>query len=93
MSSPDVLVPTCDRRPAALAVMLPARHCGEDMLAQQRVKARYGGCAILPSGAYHMALPTKVAARAIDAPYVLPLGTEAASKPDLQPDTGVVSPP
>jgi GT2 family glycosyltransferase len=52
---------------------LPAQHCGEDVLAQQRVMARYGGCAILPSGAYHMELPTTVPARAIDAPYVLPL--------------------
>jgi hypothetical protein len=52
---------------------LPAQHCGEDVLAQQRVMARYGGCGILPSGAYHMELPTTVTARAIDAPYVLPL--------------------
>ena len=52
---------------------LPAQHCGEDVLAQQRVMARYGGCAILPSGAYHMELPTTVTARAIDAPYVLPI--------------------
>jgi GT2 family glycosyltransferase len=52
---------------------LPAHHCGEDVLAQQRVMARYGGCAILPSGAYHMELPTTITARAIDAPYVLPL--------------------
>jgi len=51
---------------------LPAQHCGEDVLAQQRVMARYGGCAIFPSGAYHMELPTTVTARAIDAPYVLP---------------------
>jgi hypothetical protein len=33
---------------------LPAQHCGEDVLAQLRVMERYGGCAILPSGAYHM---------------------------------------
>jgi GT2 family glycosyltransferase len=52
---------------------LPAQHCGEDVLAQQRVMARYGGCAIFPSGAYHMELPTTVTARAIDAPYVLPI--------------------
>jgi GT2 family glycosyltransferase len=54
---------------------LPPQHCGEDVLAQQRVMARYGGCAILPSGAYHMELPTTVTARAIDAPYVLPLSS------------------
>jgi hypothetical protein len=52
---------------------LPAQHCGEDVLAQQRLMARHGGCAILPSGAYHLELPTTVTARAIDAPYVLPL--------------------
>lgn len=55
---------------------LPAQHCGEDVLAQQRVMARFGGCAILPSGAYHMELPTTVTARAIDAPYVLPLDAD-----------------
>jgi hypothetical protein len=54
---------------------LPPQHCGEDVLAQQRLMARHGGCAILPSGAYHMELPTTVTARAIDAPYVLPLDT------------------
>jgi hypothetical protein len=54
---------------------LPAQHCGEDVLAQQRLMARHGGCAILPSGAYHLELPTTVTARAIDAPYVLPLDT------------------
>lgn len=52
---------------------LPAQHCGEDVLAQQRVMARYGGCAILPSGAYHMELSTTLTARAIDAPYMLPV--------------------
>ncbi|CAH0254975.1 hypothetical protein SRABI118_03070 [Massilia sp. Bi118] len=52
---------------------LPEQHCGEDVLAQQRVMARYGGCAILPSGAYHMELPTTVTARSVDAPYVLPI--------------------
>ena len=57
---------------------LPPQHCGEDVLAQQRVMARYGGCAILPSGAYHMELPTMVTARAIDAPYVLPLADPPA---------------
>jgi GT2 family glycosyltransferase len=57
---------------------LPPQHCGEDVLAQQRVMARFGGCAILPSGAYHMELPTTVTARAVDAPYVLPLDAPPA---------------
>jgi GT2 family glycosyltransferase len=50
---------------------LPAEHCGEDVLAQLRVMERYGGCGILPSGAYHMELPTTIAARAVDAPKAL----------------------
>lgn len=51
---------------------LPAEHCGEDVLAQLRVMRRFGGCGMIPSGAYHMELPTTIAARDIDAPQVLP---------------------
>lgn len=50
---------------------LPAEHCGEDVLAQQRVMAAYGGCGLLPSGAFHQQLPTTVPRRECDAPYVL----------------------
>lgn len=50
---------------------LPAAHCGEDVLAQLRVMERYGGCGILPSGAYHMELPTTVTTREVDAPHCL----------------------
>lgn len=50
---------------------LPAEHCGEDVLAQLRVMERFGGCAIIPSGAYHMELPTTIAVREVDAPKVL----------------------
>jgi len=50
---------------------LPGEHCGEDVLAQLRVMERFGGCGILPSGAYHMELPTTVSAREVDAPLVL----------------------
>ncbi len=46
---------------------LPRDHCGEDVLAQLRVMARDGGCAIFPSGAYHMELPTTVQEREVDA--------------------------
>ncbi len=52
---------------------LPAAHCGEDVLAQLRVMAKYGGCGILPSGAYHLELPTTVTDRRINAPFVLEL--------------------
>ena len=52
---------------------LPPNHCGEDVLAQQRVMGRYGGCGLLPSGVYHQALPTTVIDRHLDAPQLLPL--------------------
>lgn len=52
---------------------LPEEHCGEDALVQLRVMARFGGCALIPSGAYHMELPTTVLAREVDAPKVLPI--------------------
>jgi GT2 family glycosyltransferase len=57
---------------------LPAEHCGEDVLAQLRVMARDGGCGIIPSGAYHMELPTTVVGREVDAPKLL-LAQEAAA--------------
>lgn len=50
---------------------LPPQHAGEDVLAQLRVMERYGGCGIIPSGAYHMELPTTVTERRVDAPHVL----------------------
>jgi glycosyltransferase involved in cell wall biosynthesis len=50
---------------------LPAEHCGEDVLAQLRVMARFGGAGLMPSGAYHQELPTTVARRECDAPFVL----------------------
>jgi GT2 family glycosyltransferase len=52
---------------------LPADHCGEDVLAQLRVMAAYGGCGVLPTGAFHQQLPTTVPDRAHDAPYLLPV--------------------
>lgn len=50
---------------------LPAEHAGEDVLAQLRVMARFGGCGIFPSGVYHQELPTTVPHRDADAPRVL----------------------
>jgi GT2 family glycosyltransferase len=57
---------------------LPAMHCGEDVLAQLRVMARSGGCGMLPSGAYHLELPTTVGDRQVDAPFVLPRAVDVA---------------
>lgn len=53
---------------------LPINHCGEDVLAQLRVMARFGGCGLLPSGVYHQELPTTLADRSVDAPKYLDLG-------------------
>jgi GT2 family glycosyltransferase len=50
---------------------LPQQHCGEDVLAQLRVMAQFGGCGLLPSGVYHQELPTTVVDRSINAPRVL----------------------
>lgn len=52
---------------------LPANHCGEDVLAQQRVMAAYGGLGVLPSGVYHQELPTTVPDRQHNAPRILNL--------------------
>ncbi|MCY7275529.1 MAG: hypothetical protein LH702_17765 [Phormidesmis sp. CAN_BIN44] len=52
---------------------LPANHCGEDVLAQQRVMSRYGGCGLIPSGVYHQELETTIHDRTINAPVVLSL--------------------
>jgi glycosyltransferase involved in cell wall biosynthesis len=50
---------------------LPPNHCGEDVLAQLRVMAKYGGCGMMPSGVYHQELPTTIPDRHIDAPQIL----------------------
>ena len=52
---------------------LPAEHAGEDVLAQVRVMARFGGCGLAPSGAYHQDLPTTIPDRTYDAPWRLPI--------------------
>ncbi len=64
-------------------IQLPPAHCGEDVLAQLRVMERYGGCGMLPSGAYHMELPTTVTTRDVDAPKVLPFsGNDCSADKD-----------
>ncbi|HZV99181.1 MAG TPA: glycosyltransferase family A protein [Methylophilaceae bacterium] len=64
---------------------LPPQHCGEDAFAQLRVMERYGGCGMIPSGAYHMELPTVVTERPVDAPHVL-CGRQGMSMPPAEPD-------
>lgn len=58
---------------------LPGEHCGEDVLAQLRVMAHFGGCGVMPSGVYHQELPTTVPDRSCDAPHVLTVWTAARS--------------
>jgi GT2 family glycosyltransferase len=64
---------------------LPPGHCGEDVLAQLRVMERFGGCGLIPSGAYHMELRTTVIQRDVDAPRVL-LASEPESAADARND-------
>jgi glycosyltransferase involved in cell wall biosynthesis len=56
---------------------LPPAHAGEDVLAQLRVMARYGGAGVLPTGAFHQQLPTTVDDRSVDAPWALPISAQA----------------
>jgi glycosyltransferase involved in cell wall biosynthesis len=42
---------------------LPPKHAGEEVVAQFLLIRKYGGCGILPSGTYHLGLPTNVADR------------------------------
>jgi glycosyltransferase involved in cell wall biosynthesis len=52
---------------------VPQEHAGEDVLAQLRVMKRYGGCGLIPSGAYHQEAPTTVINRKFDIPKELAL--------------------
>jgi hypothetical protein len=51
---------------------LPPEHAGEDVAAQWRVMARYGGAGLLPSGAVHLESSTTVPDRQVQATEVLP---------------------
>src|SRR5690606_28891362 len=46
------------RPPQAGWERLPRWHSGEDVLVQNLLMRRWGGCAILPSGAYHSEVPS-----------------------------------
>ncbi len=46
---------------------LPPRHAGEEVLVQFLLLRKYGGCGILPSGTYHLELPTLVEDRKVNA--------------------------
>jgi GT2 family glycosyltransferase len=46
---------------------LPPGHAGEEVVVQFLLLNRYGGCGILPSGTYHLGLPTNVSDRSRNA--------------------------
>ncbi len=46
---------------------LPPEHAGEEVVVQFLLIRKYGGCGILPSGTYHLGLPTKVEDRTTNA--------------------------
>lgn len=50
---------------------VPVPHAGEDVAAQLAVMQRYGGAAIVPSGAYHLESPTTVPDRGVQCYEVL----------------------
>ena len=50
---------------------LPPEHCGEDVLVQLQLMAHYGGCGLIPSGAYHQELPTTIPDRPVAANDVI----------------------
>ena len=50
---------------------LPEEHCGEDVFAQLRLMEKYGGFGLIPSGAYHLELPTTINNRNINIPDYL----------------------
>jgi GT2 family glycosyltransferase len=50
---------------------LPDAHAGEDVVAQMRTMARFGGAGLAPSGAWHLEVPTTVRDRRRDAPYIV----------------------
>lgn len=50
---------------------LPKDHCGEDVQAQLLVMKKYGGCGVMPSGAYHQEHPTTLPNREYNAPQLL----------------------
>jgi glycosyltransferase involved in cell wall biosynthesis len=50
---------------------LPKTHVGEDVYVQLGVLKKYGGCGVIPTGAYHQELPTTLTKREIDVPKYL----------------------
>lgn len=67
---------------------LPPEHAGEEVLAQFLLIRKYGGCGILPSGTYHLGMPTTVPQRKRNA---LEIFGELIEEYDVHPE-GAVEP-
>lgn len=50
---------------------LPSEHAGEEVVVQYLLIRKYGGCGILPSGTYHLGLPTTIEDRTHNAGALL----------------------
>jgi glycosyltransferase involved in cell wall biosynthesis len=68
---------------------LPVRHAGEEVVAQFLLIRKYGGCGILPSGTYHLGLPTNVADRERNATELF---AELMDEYDVEPDESALAP-
>ncbi|MBD2034642.1 glycosyltransferase family 2 protein [Leptolyngbya sp. FACHB-321] len=55
---------------------LPPEHGGEDVRVQLELMARYGGCGLIPSGAYHQEVPTTIPDRLVAADNAIDWSTE-----------------
>lgn len=62
---------------------LPSEHAGEEVLAQFLLVRAYGGCGILPSGTYHLGLPTTIENRERNATELF---EEILSERTIEPD-------
>jgi len=67
---------------------LPRHHAGEEVVVQFLLIRKYGGCGIIPSGTYHLGLPTQVAERERNATELF---SELIQEYDVHP-TGLVEP-
>lgn len=65
---------------------LPLAHAGEEVVVQFLLLRRYGGCGLLPSGTYHLGLPTNVEDRTRNAVELYEdLVREYEGRPDESP--------
>ena len=67
---------------------LPREHAGEEVVVQFLLIRKYGGCGILPCGAYHLGLPTSVSDRRRNATELF---GELIAEYDVYPEIGDIA--